>query len=757
MEGTDCASPAVKSPDLYSGPWHVDGPSEIMTEHFCKLDKNGNNMPGLRIRWKLPDHSGMRDLKGFEILIEGAAEICIVEDLSNATITMDLFQHGELEFEQTVYPIEVGSLYIVTIHSLPRKVLANSRTHFSSSISCKDASAATWVASLKIKKDFMNWTILVTFDPPPLIYEFTSFTCKLKRQIGNNVSIEERRLNSTYCRFGNLTSTEKYEVMVQPYDPFWNDQRRCKCKNIAMVCDTCTWTRTGLFTFNNSRVRRNNVSELTNESTAVRHYLKTDAIIISSVIPISVLIALIVFIIWKKGGFRKAPCFESSEQGSVPLDLKRKSDNDSDTKKCICLVINGEMEDYGCLLSSLQYLIQSTGRCITWVLDCSSSPVQKMVDAKKSDCIVLVTVPVYTKPVAYDVNHVKAGHDFFECIQLAHEKSSKEEVFREKLIHITLHEMTSGYTQYSCVRQFQLPNDLVPFLVDIGCFQTALTNDLELQRHLCKRDFRMAFDTLVATCKTITGNNNAENTNIKSMERCECKMCNKDYQSKTELEIQPSSCPHIKYYTKPDDVEGIYTQGINQVGKDLSKNVSFSAHQGHNRFLPFEDEKITKSSDGSCNYPIHEQMLKSSLPFSYRNDTRVIRKKNDHDISFGDLGFSVASHKGQHKKKDPAYCNGKIMETFLDPNKLKVMWDCQNGEEDCITDEITVPDSGFFEHMSLVGAELLGVSDINIAVIDETEQEDIISRDMYLINRRYDDMIKQLNKGETVSISGNSV
>ncbi|KAL3854128.1 hypothetical protein ACJMK2_013406 [Sinanodonta woodiana] len=731
---TSCPEQRVgNSPDLFVGPWHVDGPSEVITEHFCKQDENANNMPGMRIRWKSPDHSGMRDLKGFEITIEGATEICIIVDLSHANITQDIFQYGELQFEQIIYPIEVGSLYIVTIHSLPKKITAKSRTHFSTSNSCKDASPATWIASLKIKKDFMNGTIFVTFDPPPLIYEFTSFTYQLKRQIGNNVSIETRRLNSTNCVFGNLTSTEKYQVTVQPYDPFWNDRIRCKCKNIAKVCDTCTWTRSGTFTFNNSIVRRNNVSELVNENITVKYDLKTDAIIISSVIPISVLIALIVFIVWKKGVI---------------------ADKDSDTKKYICLVVNGERENYVCLLSSLQYLIQSTGRCITRVLDCSFSSVQMMVDVKNSDSIVLVTVPVYTKPVTNGVNYVETGQHFLESIQLAHEKSAKGKVFREKLVRITFYDIASGLNQYSCGRQFQLPNDLVPFLVDIGCLQTALTNDFELQRHMfMNTDFKMAFDDLIATCQTIISNNRVETTNTPSREQCECKLCIKDYQGKIELETSPLSCQHNKYSPKSDVVAGIYTQGIHRVGKDLSKNVTLSACHCKDRVQAFEDLKKTKSNDSPCNCPTHEIMLKSSLPLSYRNDTRVIRKKYDHDITAGDLGLPVASRKGELKQEHSAFPDGAVMETLLG----QVKWDCENEEEDCVTNDITFPDSGYFECMSQVGAQFLGVSDINMVDMDDTDQDDVISRDMYLINRRYDYIIKQLNKGDAVSISGNSV
>ncbi|XP_074644458.1 uncharacterized protein LOC141901243 isoform X2 [Tubulanus polymorphus] len=217
------------------------------------------------IQWQPSYNANLRMLRGYEIkLSSGNETLCRTFHFGNETWVRDgrrLLNYREKIFTyDCLLKLKSKKNWEVTVTSLP--IYKAERHQQETSLTFYSQLSARGSQRIKSSKDWYTWIIFKRLELEGKItvttnltndYNLRKFKIRLYDTVNNKSVFKKDDLFSDVMNITKVCSG-KYQIMLEPDDPYWNEQGSCLCKTEYDVCKRCTVTVTQPFKFD-SRFR----------------------------------------------------------------------------------------------------------------------------------------------------------------------------------------------------------------------------------------------------------------------------------------------------------------------------------------------------------------------------------------------------------------------------------------------------------------------------------------------------------------------
>ncbi|XP_033745798.1 uncharacterized protein LOC117331291 isoform X2 [Pecten maximus] len=260
--GNDCRPDILKTDfsNLYSdGLEYPEKPYDfnVNISYLYYSGHSNASYPAFNISIRPPMTSSYKDVRGFEItymeLIAGNTDVkCIIFNLTGQ-ITKDDKENQVTFRAESVGPVPNRADFLLMAYSLPKPAAHYDKdmsvgvsVHTGPPFNTTYPSADSWTTSITYRN--FSQQIYFSFRSPPLRFNFQYFIVNLHRvpdDIETTGPVVERKNISEYSGVFTDLSPGWYRLKVYPDDLYFQDMKKCLCKDSYNDCSTCTRTITG--------------------------------------------------------------------------------------------------------------------------------------------------------------------------------------------------------------------------------------------------------------------------------------------------------------------------------------------------------------------------------------------------------------------------------------------------------------------------------------------------------------------------------
>ncbi|XP_021376537.1 uncharacterized protein LOC110465195 isoform X2 [Mizuhopecten yessoensis] len=261
-QGSTCDPVILKKefPYLYTdGLEYPEKPSDFHVDISYKYYEGYFNAsyPAFNLTIRPPITSSYKDVRGFEVtymeLIAGNTVVkCIIFNLTGQITTAD--KENEVTFRaEKVGPVSSRRDYLLRAYSLPKPATQydtldmslSALIHTGPPFNATSPSSAEWTTVI-IYRNFSR-DIYFSFNSSPLRFNFERFDVSLYKVPDDKETsgplVEKQVITVFDGEFKDLLPGW-YRLKIVPEDPYFQDSRKCLCKDNRNNCATCTRTIT---------------------------------------------------------------------------------------------------------------------------------------------------------------------------------------------------------------------------------------------------------------------------------------------------------------------------------------------------------------------------------------------------------------------------------------------------------------------------------------------------------------------------------
>ncbi|XP_074646951.1 uncharacterized protein LOC141902908 isoform X2 [Tubulanus polymorphus] len=215
------------------------------------------------IQWKPSFNANLRMLRGYEIKLHSDSldkTLCRTFHFGNETWVRD--GRGLLNYREKIFTydclhkLDSGLNWKVTVTSLPIYKEAP-RHEQETSLTFLSLPSAGGSQSIKSSSQWYTWIIFKRLELEGKItvttnltndYNLRKFKIRLYDTVNNESVFKKDDLFSDVFNITKVCSGN-YKIMLEPVDPYWNEQGSCLCKTERYTCQRCLVTETKPFKF----------------------------------------------------------------------------------------------------------------------------------------------------------------------------------------------------------------------------------------------------------------------------------------------------------------------------------------------------------------------------------------------------------------------------------------------------------------------------------------------------------------------------